>query len=143
MIDIGITPIPKIETASQTNLSFSGQATADLKMASNDVMLDSEIISKLYLPIVATCQGPTNLLESKPETKKHRPAYKFGELYQFCEQIIDRKPLKSENESENEDLVVKHDHTRTNEAEISTHNFQGKILDYYVKEKINCESIEK
>lgn len=93
--------------------------------------------------MVAICQGQADLLESKLETKKHQPAFKFGEFYQFCEQIIDRKPLKSENESQNEDLIVKHDNARTNEAELSARNFQGKILDYYIKEKIDCENIEK
>jgi hypothetical protein len=73
MVDIGITPIPKLETASQTDLSLTGQALADLKMAAGDVMLDSEIISKLYPPIVAACSGQTDEDKRSREPKRHPP----------------------------------------------------------------------
>lgn len=55
MVDIGITPIPKIEAGNQSDLVLHSPLPHDLRNFSDNILSDAEIRSKIYDPLVASC----------------------------------------------------------------------------------------
>lgn len=130
MVDIGITPIPKIETASQTDLVLHAPIPQELGLVSEVMLTDAEIRSKLYDPVIATC--PRLIYQDADEEKVR--LYKFGDFYRFSEQVLSRRELMSGariSEQAGARMLVSEEQ---DVGELGARYYQEQIVDCYARE---------
>lgn len=92
MVDIGITPTLKIERGCQTDLSLMSLVPSDCKNVADYCPSDTDIVSELYLPMVAACADP-EIAKGASEQHEEEALYSPKEFRDLCEKVLNRQPL--------------------------------------------------
>ena len=92
MVDIGITPTLKIERGCQTDLSLMSLVPTDCKNVADYCPTDTDIVSELYLPLVAACANP-KIATGASEQSEGETLYTPKEFRDLCEKVLNRQPL--------------------------------------------------